>query len=422
MEDNILVFVPHQDDEIDLIGNIIDRLKKYGNIIIVYSSLDKREKQGSIRKKEAIEACKVFNIDKQNIIFLGYPDTSNKEGKHFFTDGNKRIISDLENTIIKYKPKYIFGTDFDSHSDHRMLSLAFDEAMGRVLRNTDNYFPIVMKGFCYETAYYGIEDYNATHIDICVPKYEILSNCSYEWNERYSIKGSEKNGFIWNNKVYKALRKHKSQYAILHAQSIINADNVFWQRRTDNLVFKAKVSTSSGNVDKLKDFMIIDTNDIITENPRFIDFSKGVWTPDKDDDSPKITIEFDIPKDISEIILHGNPNNDRVEKINAKIIINNKELFVEKIMPYGRNTKIKADVKDVNEIEITFDSDIYNYGLSEIEIFNRESNLNDLFVQNPEYVKQEKSYKDIINDLGYRFIVFKTKVKRKLKKIVGDRV
>lgn len=36
---NILVVVPHQDDEINLIGNCIDNIKKLGNIILVYTSL-----------------------------------------------------------------------------------------------------------------------------------------------------------------------------------------------------------------------------------------------------------------------------------------------------------------------------------------------------------------------------------------------
>ena len=34
---------------------------------------------------------------------------------------------------IKYKPKYIFVTDFDFHSDHRMVSIAFDYAIKNVI-------------------------------------------------------------------------------------------------------------------------------------------------------------------------------------------------------------------------------------------------------------------------------------------------
>lgn len=76
--DNILVVVPHQDDEINLIGNCIDSIRKLGNIILIYTSLDKENGQDKIRRKEAYEACRILNIKKENIIFLEYPDTPNK--------------------------------------------------------------------------------------------------------------------------------------------------------------------------------------------------------------------------------------------------------------------------------------------------------------------------------------------------------
>ena len=120
--------------------------------------------------------------------------------------------------IEDLKPQIIFGTDFDYHSDHRMLSLALDEALCHVLKEHKDYQPFYLKGFCYETAYYGIEDYSASNLCDTQVKQDLLSNPSYEWEKRISIKSKENSGLIISKKAYRALKCHKSQYAVLHAK------------------------------------------------------------------------------------------------------------------------------------------------------------------------------------------------------------
>ena len=88
----LVIFVPHQDDETNLAGNILSYLVKQYDVYVVYSSLDANPYKASTRKKEAINACAVYGIEKDNVIFLGLPDTPNRSGRHFFTDGNKNII------------------------------------------------------------------------------------------------------------------------------------------------------------------------------------------------------------------------------------------------------------------------------------------------------------------------------------------
>lgn len=412
--DNVMIFVPHQDDEINLIGNSIDKIKSLGNVIIIYTSLDKRKKEAKIREREAIKSCKILGIKKENIIFLRFPDTSNKEGKHFFTQGDRSIIEDIKILIKKHMPKYIFGTDFDFHSDHRMVSLALDEAIGQVLLNTKGYYPIVFKGFCYETAYYGVEDYSAIKLNRTVSKNEILSNSSYEWKNRISIENTDKEGFIWHKKCYKALKQHKSQYAILHAKSIINRDNVFWLRRTDNLLYDAKITVSSGNSDKLKDFMILDTNDIITKNVEDIDFSKALWKPEKSDIKPIIDITFNESKAIKNIILHGNPNLKEKFNVPVYIKINDKTIKRDYIEPFARETVIEINNEKTSRIKIGFGSQIINSGISEIEIYEKDLKLESVFEKDPSNIYSSKSIIDIINNFIYDIIVFWTKFKRKL--------
>lgn len=79
-----LIFVPHQDDEINLIGNCIDFLNHLFNVQIVYSSTDFNKKMGRIRKTEAVKACSILGVMKEKITFLDYPDTPQIRVNHFF--------------------------------------------------------------------------------------------------------------------------------------------------------------------------------------------------------------------------------------------------------------------------------------------------------------------------------------------------
>ncbi len=126
MSKNALIIVPHQDDETNLAGNIIDVVKSKYELYVLYSSLDAEKKRGNIRKQEAIDACSVWGISKKNIVFLDYPDTANSAGEHWYQNDSKSVIDDIKLHILRIRPSIIFATDFDYHSDHRMLSLAFD--------------------------------------------------------------------------------------------------------------------------------------------------------------------------------------------------------------------------------------------------------------------------------------------------------
>ena len=312
--EKLVIFVPHQDDETNLAGNILSYLVKQYDVYIVYSSLDENPDKARIRKQEAINACAVYGIEKDNVIFLGLPDTPNRNGHHFFTDGDKSIILKFEEILRSLKPEVIIGTDFDFHSDHRMVSLALDEAVFNIMNEIKTYTPLYLKGFCYETAYYGVDDYSATDLKNTKIDKIPLSNVSYKWEDRISLNSQEENGFVFLKTPFKALKCHKSQYAALHARMVINADNVFWEKRTDNLLIRdATLTATSGDISKINDLKVIDTNDIITEDPLQIDYSKGLWRPDDSDLNPCINIVFKEEKTIEQIVLHGNPMVDHIE-------------------------------------------------------------------------------------------------------------
>ena len=413
MKKKAFMIVPHQDDEINLAGNIIDKILREYELYILYSSLDKREKEGAIRKKEALAACSIFGIDGEHIIFLKYPDTSNAAGCHYYSDGDLRIVGDIKKLLLDLKPDLIFATDFDYHSDHRMLSLAFDTAMGQILNEQRDYRPSVLKGFCYETAYYGKADYKASRPGKTLPVFAVLSNSSLEWENRLSILSSEKAGFIWKRRAYKALKCHRSQYAVLHARSVINADNVFWLKRTDNLIFSSSVTVSAGVPDKLYDFKTIDTQDIITLDPRAIDYSAGVWFPKE---KSEIVIKWEKSVVFDRIIFHGNPNWTENARANIDIIADGVRIgTVREIREYGRDTLFRTDLRSVSEITIRINSYAFGFGLSEIEVLKGEPSFPGLIDDAATETEKENKFLDIMDAAGYKVIVFFTRGKRKVR-------
>lgn len=365
--EKLVIFVPHQDDETNLVGNILSYLVKQYDVYIVYSSLDANPDKALIRKKEAINACAVYGIEKDNVIFLRLPDTPNRNGYHFFTDGDKNIILKFEEVLRTLMPEVIIGTDFDFHSDHRMVSLALDEAVFNIMNEIKTYTPLYLKGFCYETAYYGVDDYSATDLKNTKIGKMPLSNVSYKWEDRISLNSQEENGFVFLKTPFKALKCHKSQYAALHARRVINADNVFWEKRTDNLLIRdAKITATSGDISKINDLKVIDTDDIITEDPLQIDYSKALWRPDDSDLNPCINIAFKEEKTIEQIVLHGSPMIDHIEKCNIEIHLGERILRVDSLMPYGQPTILNIDMVQCSQIEIRLLSKTY---ISEIEVF-----------------------------------------------------
>ena len=415
--EKLVIFVPHQDDETNLAGNILSYLVKNYDVYVVYSSLEVNPDKASIRKKEAVNACAVYGIEKDNVIFGEFPDTPNRNGHHFFTDGDKSITLKFEEILRKLMPEVIIGTDFDFHSDHRMVSLALDEAVFNIMNKIKTYTPLYLKGFCYETAYYGVDDYSATDLKNTKVAKMPLSNVSYKWEDRISLNSQEKNGFIFLKTPFKALKCHKSQYAAMHARKVINADNVFWKKRTDNLLIRdATITATSGDISKISDLKVIDTDDIITEDPLKIDYSKGLWKPDDSDLKPCINIVFNGEKTVEQIVLHGSPMSDHIEKCNIEIYLGEQTVMVDSLMPYGQPTILNIGRVQCSHIEIR---SISQTCISEIEVFQPAQRI----VNKLNCVRQLNSKKiklvDFCDRCLFKGFVLIEKVKRKIEFLIN---
>ncbi len=415
-----IIFAPHQDDEINIAGGILSSLLANNiEVKVVYSTNGDYCTKASTRISECKKALKVFGISEENIYFMGYSDQTREEDTHLYmTEKNSiwkskknimktyhpfgenevsmiyekkhhefnkdNFIKDIVYVLEDYKPDYIYCIDFDSHADHRALSLSVEKAIGLLINKHIDYRPIIYKAFAYPTFYYGYKDLNNINIKSTAFKTEPYSYCDmenpyYSWASRIRFPVSEKvcNKFLLKNKVFSALNCHKSQCINGRASSTINGDQIFWQRRTDNLLNESKLTVTSGNMEKLHDFMLFDCNNIMGGDSKKVVLESNAWMPDKNDKVPEINVSFNKKKKISEINLyHAIGTSDFFNKI--EVIADN---------DYSNTYELVREKDNISRLN--FDDNIFtknlkirmlgktgdNAGFSELEVFEFSDSL-----------------------------------------------
>lgn len=342
MVKNILIIVPHEDDELNLVGCILNQLLQVAYINVAYvTNGDYYLSKTNKRIEETLKVGELLGLHKQ--YFLGYPDQLS--GRHLYNENADSLVisnngmyetygvgdttdfhfmytgkhnlytlenlkSDLKNLIEQLKCDMIFCVDFDSHPDHRMVSLVFDEIMCELLRFS-SYRPIILKKFAYIGAWGGINDYFSIPLPCALPfdanKNSIVDEClPYEWNAKISIKSDDDliRHDYWNCVLYKALKIYKTQKAVRHFFAIANSDTVYWYRNTNNLSITSKIEVSSGEKKYINDFKLCETTDVCNQQKNYLKFSECAWVPN--DDQKYVLIDFCHTVNLRTIIIYQN--------------------------------------------------------------------------------------------------------------------
>ena len=403
----VMLLVPHEDDEINLAGGVIEEYIKYGSEVYIVFATNGDAEVGEVRLNEAIKAAEILGVPANNVVFLGYGDGWDKNGPHIYNapkdevlcsraghqsayglkshpayhEGNSytynHYFEDVKQVILEYRPDTIFCIDYDTHNDHRALSMLFERAMGEVLMQTQ-YRPKVYKGYAYRTAWSSLPDYDDT-VNLLSTRNNASKrdNQLYRWEERVrlpiDIRSVSRE--MKRSRLYRALAAYRSQGAIDCADRIINGDKVFWERRTDSLLYNASITVSSGDKDKLTDFMLLDCDDLINNGVRPYD---GVWHPDDVDEDKSIRVAFDAATYIDSIMLYDNSSpSDNI--INAIVSLDDGTVIqTGKIESGGTAVSIKREVKSFT---VTLDQVEGNhFGLTEIEAYaSAQSNTQSLY-------------------------------------------
>lgn len=403
----VMAIVPHQDDELNILSGVLEEYAAYGSdVYVVFVTNGDFEGITQTRYQEAERVLKGIGFENDHLIFLGYGDQWAKGQPHIYNAASGQVLTshigrtetygvetkaayneghpytlenlqtDLADVILEYRPDVIFCTDYDTHIDHRAVTLLFDKIMRRILKEEPAYRPAVYKGYAYYTAWIGYEDYYSDNILSSMGNYTELDRPAaevYRWEDRvrFPVSAPVLSRSLVGSEGYSRLKEYSSQEAYIRADRILNGDKVFWQRDTNSLCLDARMSVSSGNGAVLNDFMLLENNDLLDSERRPYD---GVWIPEEGDTAKTVTVNLREPSDIREIVLYDHPSPEQNVSAVRITFADGTSVDAGPLDVNGAKTAIPVHKENVDDFEICIlAGEGSEAGLTEIEVFAGET-------------------------------------------------
>ena len=335
----VMLIVPHQDDDINVLGGVMEEYVRYGSAFYpVFVTNGDQVGLAEERFRETVEVFRQIGVPEENIVFLGYGDTWEEGGPHLYnapegvtvtsfvgkteTYGTQshgvwregraytaeNLMEDLKDVILTFRPDEIYCSDYDRHIDHKATTLFFEKVMGNILKENPDYRPQVFKGYAYNTAWYAQPDFYEQNIlstqNVFADPYH-QTPAVYRWEDRVRLPVGDDtlSRSLFTSDTYQKLALYTSQEAHFHAAQIINGDKVVWFRDTNSLCYDAEITVDSGNGALLNDFMLIDNYDLVDTTRQPLD---GVWIPEGEEGT--VTVTFPEKRDVEQIVLYDNPS------------------------------------------------------------------------------------------------------------------
>lgn len=334
----ILILAPKPGDEILIAGStILSFAKSKAEIFIAYS----------MKKTISKTALKVLGVDEDKIKFF---------------DGKQ----ELKNLLLDLMPNVIFCGDYDSQVEFKNLSADFEGVLGEILHDDQFYRPEVYKKFACATALNSPPDFYAPNLlSTKRPKVEFtdgynfdLIDCvNYSWKNRvrFPVIESCQKSLLRDNPLSIAISEYESLRNDLDKLKILNGDEVFFERRTDNQAYIAKFSDG-----RICDFKILE---VAKNKQASFEWQEGVQVKriviygnflDEQDAEIEITLELDN--------LRAN--------IDESGVYLDKTYKLEKILPKrGKALIIDTEKIFVNKAEIKAVKCSRDFGIAEVEFF-----------------------------------------------------
>lgn len=262
-----LVLVPHQDDDLNVAGCLIDQMIAADvSVYVCFATNGDYDGMEQIRAKEVQAVAKLLHYKK--VLYLGYGDGGIQQESLYFADEQTVLSShagytethgvfpftdfhyekygchalytkanvrrDIKDAVLSVRADLILCIDNDSHPDHKLVSCLFDEVLQKIIAETD-YRPLVLKKFAYLGTWHGRNDYfvrkaNETEC-IDLKSGETSNAClphKWETRLRFAVTGNMLTPLFWNSILFKAYRKYKSQSGAAFFARCCNADAVYW--------------------------------------------------------------------------------------------------------------------------------------------------------------------------------------------------
>lgn len=398
---SVLIFVPHEDDDINLCGSIIKRYTENNSKVrVVFFTNGDYYNSASQRLKEALQVMKKSGVKEQDVFFLGYSDSlitpenghicncrdnvlvASKSGRtktyalknhkpyHNSDFTKKNMLYDIQSVISDVKADIIFCCDYDWHHDHRALSLLFEQAMNNILIRDKAYRPKVYKGFAYSTSWESEDDfYDSLNIKSSKnsPSGDIMrENNMYLWKNRvrFPVHMSDISNVLQSTLTFKLLAAYSSQNAVNFASRVVNSDKVFFERNTNSILYDSIVTASSGEHFDITGFPLCASADIMDTQALP---SLNCWTAERDDPDRTINIKLSEKSDIKCFVIYDSPVKENHIK-NAFVKIGSTEFYTGELNEYG-GTKFDVNVRDADEIIIKVLDFQGDCSISKVEAF-----------------------------------------------------
>lgn len=399
----VMVIVPHEDDELNIAGGVLEEYVRYGSQVrVVFVTNGDFEGMGKRRMREAVACAAQMGIPEENVVFLGYGDQwqgdvhiyNGKDGQvltsaagYQATYGTKNhsayrensaytrenLLEDLQTVIEEYRPDTILCSDYDSHIDHQAVTLAFEKVMGRLLAADPDYTPVVYKAFAYNTAWMAPWDFYGENLSgteyIFAPPYNQKPEV-YRWEDRLRLPvsaGSLSRSLITTGN-FRGLCCYGSQNERGRAAALTSSDKVFWRRRTDAKCYQAQITASSGKAELLNDFMLLESEDLVSGKAPY----DGVWTPEESDTQASATVTFPQATDVVQIVLYDHPD-EEINVLDACITFDDgSQIHTGPLDPRGVATVVTVEKKQVRWFTVALLERQGLAGLTEIEAYSTE--------------------------------------------------
>ena len=401
----VLLIVPHADDEILVGGGLLKTLVQrddYEAYVVYSTNSDFYPHEADLRLREALYVLtRLYRIEETHIFFLGYGDGWQDVGHLYHQECEEPLVSaagrretyaleehadyrytrsgrhsayrradfkqDLKDVLAEVRAELLLVVDYDKHPDHRALSLLTEECLGELFREDASYRPLVLKRFAYDGVWKGRADFFELPRRGTV--LEELSKTPYMREEelRFAVPEDCAEPRLWRNFLYRALRCYQTQEAWQKADEIINIDEVLFRRSTDNLLYGAALSASSGNPEYLRDFKLFDCGDVTKKE---MVYRECGWKPEEEDAEKKVRIRFEGPQTVGRIAAYALGNGERdCLKVFFSFDTDAESVYME-IKPDGkRNLCTFTPREGVREMTLHTESwEGVSWGITELEI------------------------------------------------------
>lgn len=413
----ILIFAPHQDDEVLMCAGVIAHALTNGadvKIGVITNGDKKGRKTGLTRIKETIKAMECLGLNQQNITFFGYGSTVMDVKPSFMyrlyhAETDSTIVSsnvgsetysipeapeyhyqkfgvhasynrstlrqDLELFIKEYKPDHIFAASlYDIHPDHFILYQFIVEAIIATKRSDHTFSPILHEYVVHShdgDDYWPLRNLKNNSLTSFSKPISFDSNTLLEWEKReiFTVPIGMQNVPSSKNKKHLAISKYRSQHPSgnkNYLYSYVKRDEIFWRKDFSNIAFLANVSASSENF--ATDQFACKVIDGISDGyPRF---PKNEWVSLGETTGAWIQLNWSQSYSINKIVLYDRPNlNDNI--ISATLSFSDGSLIDTGPLPKnGSSHEILFAPKAISWVKLTVNTASgENVGLSEFEVY-----------------------------------------------------